>query len=357
MVYGGIDVRTSMHATSPTDDFDWGRLWRVIGAMPQLRTDAKAFLNGAVGDRLHADGSDLAIQMQLLHDGEVLDLDHELSGTEGLSSRIAIFVPGLMAGPMFWSFVSSSPFPERLAADRGVTSIHVLYNSGLHISVNGRQLAHQIQRLVDAWPVEITEINLIGHSMGGLVTRSAGHYASEASLPWLDKLRRMILLGAPLRGASLEQVANLTAFILNAIPNPWTWAIGWVFQQRSAGIKDLRHGYIVDEEWKSRSPDALSMGRQHLIPLLPNVEHFLAAGSLFEDEHHPLAKVFGDLLVAPFSAKDEGVDGTPSERTPNQTRVFPGVSHPFMAGDDAVYAQILEWWGPSPDPLLLTGPQ
>jgi len=346
-----------MQAATKTDEFDWQRVWRVVGAVPGLRIDAKAALNGAVGDRLSADSSRLAIEMQLMHCARPLDLDSgELPGTAGYSSRIAIFVPGLMAGPTFWNFVTPRPFPERLAGDRGVTSIHVNYNSGLHISKNGRQLAKMIQKLVDAWPVEVTEINLIGHSMGGLVSRSTGHYASELELPWLSKLRRMILLGAPLRGASLEQVANITAFILNVIPNPWTWAIGWVFQQRSAGIKDLRHGYIVDEEWKGRSPDSLSMGREHLIPLLPDVEHFIAAGSLFADEHHPLAKVFGDILVAPFSAKDEGIDGTPSERTPNHTRVFPGVSHPAMAGDDAVYEQILAWWGPSAATLLLEGP-
>ena len=344
-----------MEETTPDDDFDWTRLWGALGAMPKLRPDAKCFLNGAIGDRLAAEGSSFAIDMQIMHQGRALQLGRgKLPGTSGYSSRIAVFVPGLMAGPAFWSFVGSPPFPERLEADRDVTSVHVHYNSGVHISSNGRQLAAMIQDLVDAWPVEVTEINLIGHSMGGLISKSTGHYASELNLPWLAKLRRMILLGAPLRGASLEQVANIAAFTLNAIPTPWTWAIGWVFKQRSAGIKDLRHGYVVDEEWNDRCPNALSMGREHLIDLLPNVEHYFAAGNLMEDEHHPLAKVFGDILVAPFSAKDEGIDGTPSERTPSETRVFPGVSHAGMAGDDDVYAQILDWWGPVRNPLQLT---
>ena len=35
---------------------------------------------------------------------------------------------------------------------------------------------------------------------------------------------------------------------------------------------------------------------------------------VIEDEHHPLSKIIGDALVAPFSAKDEGIDGTPTER-------------------------------------------
>ena len=320
---------------------DWRAAWKLLSLIPEQRDDLVAVLNGAVGDTLESEGSSLAIQMTLFDRNGALDLKNLM--VERPSSRIAIFVPGLMAGPNFWSYVGE-PFPERIAADRGVTAIRVFYNTGMHVSTNGQQLAQMIHELVEAWPVEVTEISLVGHSMGGLVSRSATHYADQRQLPWVGLLQRMILLGTPLRGATLEQVANLTASILGWIPNPWTWVISWAFRQRSAGIKDLRHGYLVDEEWMDIDPDALTLGRQHIVPLLPHVEHFVAAGTLVADEHHPLAKIIGDALVAPYSAKDEGIDGTPTERAATAARVFPGVSHPGVAGDDVVYQQLLQWW-------------
>ncbi len=336
-----------MEISEDFESFDWQRLWRMVGAMPAMGDELNAVLNGGVGDRLQAEGCPLAIEMQLLLDGRPVD-SHRIDAAS-VSSRLAIFVPGLMAGPRFWSVVGREPMPERLAADRGLTSIILSYNTGLHVSTNGRQLAALIQELVDGWPVEVDEINLVGHSMGGLVSRSASHYAHEQSLPWIRLLRRMILLGTPSRGATLEQLANVAAFTLRCIPNPWTWLISWVFRQRSAGIKDLRHGYLVDEEWQGRDPDSLTTGRRHLVPLLPQVEHYVAAGSLFEDEQHPLSKIIGDAMVPPYSAKDEGFDGTPGERAPTAARFFPGMSHPAVAGHDEVYAQLLEWWGPQPE--------
>lgn len=209
--------------------------------------------------------------------------------------------------------------------------------------MNGQQLAAALEQLVAHWPVPVTEIELVGHSMGGLVARSAAHYGDAQDHDWVDMLRRMFLLASPSRGAPLEQVANVAAFTLRTIPNPWTWAIGWAIQQRSAGIKDLRHGWLVHQEWQERSSDGLTMGRRHLVPLLPHVDHFVAAGNLMEDEHHPLAKVVGDSMVAPFSAKDEGIDGSATDRAPVAARVFPGVSHGGIAGQDQVYEQLVEW--------------
>jgi len=322
----------------------WMRLWRLLADVPGMSDDAIAVLNGAVGDRLAAADNTLAIPLGFTIRGRGIDLDELTTTHPDARPRLVVLVHGLMANERSWAYAGKPPFEERLEADLDVTCVCVRYNSGRHISVNGRELAHALQDLVDAWPVPLEDLVIIGHSMGGLVSRSAGHYAAEAGLPWVAQLSRMFLLASPSRGAPLEQLANVAAFTLRAIPNPWTWGIAWVFRQRSAGIKDLRHGWLVDEEWQAKGPDALSFGRKHLVPLLPHVHHFVAAGCLAPDEHHPLAKVLGDALVAPFSAKDEGIDGTPSDRAPTDARVFPGVSHLSMAGDDDVYTQLLAWW-------------
>ena len=123
----------------------------------------------------------------------------------------------------------------------------------------------------------------------------------------------------------------------------------WALNQRSAGFKDLRHGYIVDEEWQHRDMNRLTFGRQHAVPLARGVHHYVVAGNLAGHEHHPFAKFLGDAIVTPFSAKDEGFTGTPTKRAAHATRVFSGMSHMAIVTHDAVYEQVLAWWrhGPS----------
>ncbi len=201
-----------------------------------------------------------------------------------------------------------------------------------------------LERLVSAWPVEVKEVNLIGYSMGGLLARSAAYYGVQTQASWISLLQRMYLLGTPLRGAPLEQFAHLITYVLHRVPIPITSIIAKLINQRSDGIKDLRHGYLIDEDWQDRHPDAISLGRQNKLPLIPHVHHYIMAGNLFADEHHPAAKVLGDILVTPFSAKDEGIDGTPTERSGRASQVFPGLNHLDLVNHDDVYKQILQWW-------------
>ena len=322
-------------------------LWRALAALPGKRNEVLAVLNGAVGDALERQGSSLFLPMGLVVGGRELDLSADLAPQlADVGPRLVVLAHGLMCTETIWSFPNGSRrgYGERLAADVGATPVYLRYNSGLHISVNGRALADLLERLVDAWPVPIDEISLLGYSMGGLVTRSAMHYGQQTGHRWLTLTRRSFLLAVPLRGSPVEQLAAVAAFSLQTIPNPVTWLLAWVFKQRSAGIKDLRHGYLVDDEWRAREVDTLTLGRKHLVPLPPGVDHFVAAGSLAKDAQHPVGRFVGDVMVAPFSAKDEGYDGTPSERAAKGARVFPGVSHLAMASHDDVYQQLLAWW-------------
>ena len=67
-----------------------------------------------------------------------------------------------------------------LAAANGYTPMYLRYNTGLHISQNGRALADLLEEMVQAWPVPVREISVLGYSMGGLVARSALHYGTQA---------------------------------------------------------------------------------------------------------------------------------------------------------------------------------
>ncbi|MFT6143346.1 MAG: triacylglycerol lipase [Myxococcota bacterium] len=322
------------------DGFDWGRLWRWTRDVPERRDDVVAVVQGAVGNRIPVGAVEAAPMLDIRLGGKALDLSDPLQ-IPGAMPHVVVMIHGLMATERFWGQVGIPGFDARLATDLDATVVCVRYNSGRHISINGEELASALDALVAHWPVPVEQVTLVGHSMGGLVARSAIHYSAE--LPWMNLCRRLVLLGVPQRGAPLEQVAHIAAFTLRAIPNPWTWGISWLLRQRSEGIRDLRHGYLVHEEWQERHDESLTIGRRHLVPFASHIDHYCAAGSMGPSEHHVVSKLMGDGMVTPFSAKDEGVTGTPTDRICAETRVFPGISHVGIAGDDGVYAQVLIW--------------
>lgn len=214
--------------------------------------------NGLIGDVLDEQRSSLAIPMSLRSGRVALVLDRPALAERfpHAGSGLCVFVPGLMSSEAVWGFPGEPDmnYGSRLAADRAVTPLFLRYNSGRHISVNGQELAGLLDELVAAWPVPVEELTLVGHSMGGLVARSACHYGTLAHQPWVGRVRRLFLLGAPLTGVPLEKLVHIAACTLTTIWNPVTRIIGRFLNQRSAGIKDLRFGLLVDEDWSGRDP-------------------------------------------------------------------------------------------------------
>ena len=131
-------------------------------------------------------------------------------------------------------------YGARLASELGCTPVYVRYNSGRHISENGRSLAELLAALVDEWPVDVAEIALVGHSMGGLVSRSACHQAAQEQMEWTRSVRHVVSLGSPHMGAPLEQGVHYLSAALHALPE--TRPFGAFLRRRSAGIRDLRAG-------------------------------------------------------------------------------------------------------------------
>jgi hypothetical protein len=76
----------------------------------------------------------------------------------GATGRLAIFVHGLCCNERSWRLYvepgdpEAQPYAWRLAADLGFTPYFVRYNTGLHVSQNGRLLARAMVRLVEAHP-------------------------------------------------------------------------------------------------------------------------------------------------------------------------------------------------------------
>ncbi len=302
-------------------------------------------LNGLIGDQLERSGSDLHQPPSVRLDGEAVALDSAsvAAGFPDATSQLVVFVHGLMGNEFYWDWGGAHPgdtYGARLAGDLGCTPIYVRYNTGLHISENGLSVAALLEELVAAWPVEVQEIALVGHSMGGLVARSACHQASESSHQWTERVRHVVSLGTPHLGAPLEQGAHVAAEALYALPE--TRMLGGFLRRRSAGIRDLRHGSLVDEDWRGRDPNALRAAACKEVPLLQGATHFFVSATITRSRHHPLGRLLGDILVLVPSATGQGR----SRRIPFQDEHGHHVSpahHLALLNHPEVYERLREW--------------
>jgi triacylglycerol lipase len=335
-----------------------GRLLRRLTALLGRRDEALAVVNGLFGDALAEQGSAVAMPMTVRTVTGPVPVD--AGGLEAAfpqaTGSIAVLVHGLMATESVWGFPghSATSYASLLAHDHGVTPVLLRYNTGRHISVNGRELAGLLHRLVAAWPVPVNDITLIGHSMGGLVVRSACHYATAARpwrdvvrgrRSWISKVRRVVLIAVPNTGAPLEAFANLTSAALWSLPIPVTRLVGLGLDTRSAGIRDLRFGAITDEDWVEQDPDARVRPVAHRVATVRRARYLIIAGSVTADPAHPLSRVVGDSFVTTQSAS--GVLGETAEGGlfPGATvRVFPKVTHTALAHRREVYDEITTWW-------------
>ena len=293
-----------------------------------------AVLNGLVGDWLHRSGNGLASPMSLSAGARPLVLDAESlrASLPEASRSVVVLLHGSMGTEFSWRLSDGSDYGTRLGAQLGMTPLYLRYNSGRHISENGEALDGLLEALLPAWPVPLKELTLIGHSMGGLVARSACHVAAEAEHRWVGRVRRAFYLGTPHLGAPLERLGNAVAWTLTAVGNPYTSLLAQVGNLRSAGIKDLRFANLTRADWEGADADALLEDRRHPVPLLPHIRHYLVAGSVSRSPL--LTALFGDALVPVPSA-------TASKAA--RVCVLPGVGHLALARDEAVYQQIRAW--------------
>jgi pimeloyl-ACP methyl ester carboxylesterase len=300
---------------------------------------ALAALNAYHGDVLAAEGSPLALAMTLRHRGADLALDAPAEA----GPRIAVFVHGLGETDAAWRLRAG---PERpgygasLRRDLGHVPLELRYNTGLHISDNGRALAGRLEELRAAWPVELEEIVLVGHSMGGLVARSACHYGAHEGHGWTDAVRHVFCLGSPHLGAPLEKGANALGWALARVPE--TRVLARLVNLRSAGIKDLRYGACVEEDWCDCDADELLTDRCTDVPFLPGARFYFVAATVSRRPGHPLGVVLGDLLVRVPSASGAGRRRRIGFEIEDGHRLG-GLTHFDLLNHPAVYDQMRAW--------------
>lgn len=294
--------------------------------MGQKLENTLAVLNGAIGDWLARTSNGLAIDASFIHDARPLPLERPAlaAAFPNAGTKLVVLLHGLMCTEDFWRMPDGSDYGQRLARELGWTPLYLRYNTGLAIADNGATLARMLGELLDAWPLEIDEVLLLGHSMGGLVIRSACHVGQLEGAAWLARVRRCIYVGTPHRGAPLERAGRMLAELLHAVPDPYTRLAAELTNLRSAGIQDLG--------------DA-----RHPVPLLPTIEHLLIAGTLGGTltGSEFLAALFGDAIVPLASASDRARD-EPAHPAAS-VAVFAGYDHMRLARDLEVYAHVRSW--------------
>ena len=270
---------------------DHAQAGRVLGAV-----------NGAWGDLLQHAHPPLALPMTARRDGADLPLDPAglARALPTAGDDVVVFLHGLCETDLTWRYRAAdlwadpaSTHGSRLAAATGCTDVYVRYNTGRHVSDNGADLSDLLDALVAAWPVPVRRLTLVGHSMGGLVIRSA---CTRSGTSWLPLTQRVVYLGSPHLGAPLELAAAAVGVALRRLPE--TRPLGRALASRSAGIKDLRHGDIRAEDRAGLSDlDAWRPEPVECAPLLETATHYYVGATVTERHDHPVARMIGDALV------------------------------------------------------------
>lgn len=304
-------------------------------------------LNGVVGDYLNNQNNGLSVKMDFYANNKPIILSSE--NIKAIhpkpSSKICILIHGLTNDETIWDFPKerNKNYGTLLQNDLNYTPFFVRYNTGLHISENGKQLSQLITSLSENYPTQISEIVIIGHSMGGLVARSACYYAPLQGSDWTTILNKIFYLGSPHLGAPLEKFGNALSHLLNNIPNQYTKLASSVINLRSAGIKDLRYGYIRDEDWQDEHPDTLLKNSKKTVPLLENTDHYLITGTITDNPKHLISEWFGDALVRHTSGTGQSKSEHHLPFDLKNHKEYAGLVHLSLAYSPEIYTQIKEW--------------
>lgn len=272
------------------------------------RDHALAALNGVLGDRLAATRNPLVIPMRLRHDDP-----HETS-----QPRIAVFLHGLCMHDRHWPRGAGSA--DAAVRALGYTPLYLHYNTGRAIDANGRELSALLDAWLAEWPGHASELALVGHSMGGLVARSAAEHARRGNAKWLPALRHLVFIGTPHHGSALERAGKRVDYLLGISPYTAPFvALGGV---RSAGIQDLGDGRVTADG--------------ELVALPPRVRSHAIAG---------LLRLGSDGLVAVESALGKRGLAIDDKRT----LVIEGAGHIELMRHPATIAALSRWLHPRPD--------
>lgn len=307
----------------------------------QEREAVVAALNGVLGDYLVASGNPLAIAMRMRVSGEPLVLDQAAlaRALPRTGRKLVILLHGLCMNDLQWKR-DGHDHGAALARDLGYTPLYLHYNTGLGIGVNGREFADLMEVLMREWPHPAARLAILGHSMGGLVARSAIHYAGLAGHTWPQRLDDLVFLGTPHFGAPLERAGARTDFLLGI--SPYTAPFARLGKIRSAGIRDLANGNLRDDGDQTATRAHIGPGGP--LPLPTRVRCYAIAGSQQKQASRSGTRIRGDGLVPVASALGFHHDASLRLAFPEDHRwIGYAMGHFDLLGRNDVYERIRSW--------------
>jgi pimeloyl-ACP methyl ester carboxylesterase len=258
---------------------------------------------------------------------------------------VLVLIHGLCMNDMQWARHQEPDHGAALSAALGCAPVYLHYNSGLHVSINGHALAHLLEQLVERWPRTVDRVVLVGHSMGGLLARSAAHHGAQAGDRWVAHLSDMVFLGTPHHGAPLERAGNWVDVVLGA--TPYAAPFARLGKLRSGGITDLRHGNLLDEDWVGRDRFARRPDRRQHVPLPSHVRCFAAAASISQEPGGLKERLLGDGLVPLDSALGQHADPARCLAfAEGRQWVGYGINHLGLLWAPQVVEQVVRWLAP-----------
>jgi hypothetical protein len=344
-VYGSIRGVTRLVGSGI--DAALARLAPLLGERqrtPRVEREAVlAALNGVLGNYLAETGNPLAIEMRLRSHGRALELDAKALrlAFPRASRKLAVLVHGSCMSDLRWNR-GGHDHGAALARDLGFAPVYLHYNTGLHVSTNGRAFAALLEALAAAWPAPVDELVIVAHSMGGLVSRSACHFAEAGAHTWRRKLRALVCLGTPHHGAPLERGGHWVDVLLGI--SRYSAPMARLGKIRSAGITDLRFGNVLDEHWEGRDRFAHAPDLRTPVPLPAGVACYAIAATKGRDA---AGGCLGDGLVPVDSALGRHARPELSLAFPEAHQwIARGMDHFDLLGRPEVYATIRSWLSP-----------
>lgn len=341
MVYRNI--RTITKIVGKTIDILLGQLSSILGKRRASsgQEGVLAALNGVLGDHLVIRNNPLAIPIQFRKNGKRLTEQMLFEAIQQSNGKLLIMVHGSCMNDLLWNR-KGHDHGTALASDLGFPVIYLLYNSGLHISENGKRFSDLLEKLITQSNQQI-ELFFIAHSMGGLVSRSACYYAEISGYSWLKHLQKIVFMGTPHHGSLLEKGGNWINFLMEI--SPYSKPFSRLGKIRSSGITDLRYGNLVDNDWKGRIRFGLSGDPRTPIPLPKNVDCYsIAATTCKEDANKLYDDLIGDMLVPLSSALGKHKNAEFNLSFPeNQKYVARNLNHLDLLNDTKVYEILKNW--------------
>ncbi|PTQ88404.1 alpha/beta fold hydrolase [Agitococcus lubricus] len=287
-----------------------------------LAIRSQAALNGVCGDKLVDWESPLATHLSLRSEQGLLIEDINAWANEPAKAHV-LFIHGLCHSDVEWQAAENHYQFYCQLAQLGYQVAWLRYNTGRAIHDNGAELAALLN---SHFAAKGTPLLLIGHSMGGLLIRSACHYAEQENHSWLKRLTHAAYLGSPHLGAPLERLGNQANNLLNI--TPYTRPFMRLGNIRSRGIKDLRYARLTHD---------------NVLPhLYEGISHLLLAGAISESHSQ---NWIGDGLVPVDSALAQDEQGYVLDSPKIRRVYFDEMNHLAMLNDPRVYQELADWLG------------